>query len=69
MAIIWMNETVGYDPGPVNLGVVRLDRDRVLIVDAGLDKGRAGKLVRLLTAEGLRPYGVLLTHHHADHTG
>lgn len=69
LGIVWIDTCVGYDPGPVNLGVVRLQGERALVIDAGLDEGRAGRLVRRLADEGLTPYGVILTHHHADHMG
>lgn len=69
MTILWLSETVGYLPGPVNIGVIRLGRSDALIVDAGLDEDRGKKLLRALQTEGLRPTVLFLTHSHADHFG
>ncbi len=69
MSIQWISSCAGYEPGPVNLGVIRLDGNRALVIDTGLDEGRAGKFARGLRAEGLMPYAIFLTHHHADHMG
>ncbi|NLE74181.1 MAG: MBL fold metallo-hydrolase [Actinobacteria bacterium] len=69
MNIKWVTDYAGYDPGPVNLGVVRLGADKALVVDTGLDEGRAAKFMRHLRAERLTPHAVFLTHHHADHMG
>ncbi len=69
MTIRWMSKTVGYLPGPVNIGVVRIGRDRALLIDAGLDADRGKKVLRALEAERLRPAVLYLTHSHADHFG
>lgn len=68
MPIVWLSEHTGFFPGPVNIGLLR-DGDRVITIDTGLDSGSARKLLRELEPSGLRPAGILLTHHHADHTG
>jgi glyoxylase-like metal-dependent hydrolase (beta-lactamase superfamily II) len=69
VAISWIAESVGFHPGAVNIGVVRLSQDRALLVDAGLDDDRARKAVRDLEAEGMRPWLLLITHANADHFG
>jgi glyoxylase-like metal-dependent hydrolase (beta-lactamase superfamily II) len=69
VGITWINEWVGYHPGPVNIGVVRLSDDEALIVDAGLDDDRARKALRALEQERLRPTILLVTHANADHFG
>ena len=69
MAITWIGERTGFQPGPVNVGVVRFHDDTVLLVDAGLDPDRGRKVLRDLEAEGLRARALLLTHSHADHIG
>lgn len=42
---------------------------KVFLVDVGIDDDAAKKLARLLDENGFRPAALLLTHHHADHTG
>lgn len=69
MAVTWIGEHVGFQPGPVNVGAVRLHNDTVLLVDSGLDPDRGRKVLRDLEAEGLGARALLLTHSHADHMG
>jgi glyoxylase-like metal-dependent hydrolase (beta-lactamase superfamily II) len=69
MGIEWVERDVGYHPGVVNVGVVRLAGDRALLVDSGLDDDRARKVLRALRDEGLTAHCLLLTHSHADHMG
>lgn len=55
-------------PGPVNLGAL-IAENEVLFIDAGLDDGPARKIWRWAEEHGLRPFGAILTHAHADHFG
>lgn len=68
MRIRWLRPDVGHLHTPANLGVIR-SGDRAILVDAGPDEATAQAILAALRAEGLRPVGVVLTHHHADHAG
>lgn len=56
-------------PGPVNIGVIMLGGDRVALVDSGLDRRMARRVLELLSAYRLEPAVILNTHAHADHCG
>ncbi|BAL80505.1 MBL fold metallo-hydrolase [Caldisericum exile] len=51
-----------------NIGIIELN-DGFLIIDAGIDKDKGKKIKRVLQDSGIKPTHLLLTHHHADHTG
>ncbi len=54
--------------GGSNLGAVIIG-DEAVVIDAGLDKESARKMVRALGEEAVRPVALLITHGHADHFG
>jgi glyoxylase-like metal-dependent hydrolase (beta-lactamase superfamily II) len=65
-----LTERVGFIPGGVNIGVIRIDERRVLIVDSGLNDSTARKVLRWITeALDSDVVGILTTHGHADHFG
>lgn len=67
-SITWVNKSIGYIPGAVNLGVVKFD-DEALLVDAGLSPDSAKKALKSLEKERLALRYVFNTHSHADHCG
>lgn len=65
-----LTDRVGYVPGGVNIGVIRLDDKQVLLVDTGLNDSTARKVLRWIKeAIDSDVVGVLTTHGHADHFG
>ncbi len=60
---------VGYLPGGVNVGVVRLDDRTALMVDTGGNESNGLRALKAISAEGLEVIGILATHAHADHFG
>jgi glyoxylase-like metal-dependent hydrolase (beta-lactamase superfamily II) len=67
---IELAERVGYVPGGTNVGVIRIDDRRVLLVDSGLNDGPARKVLRVVRDElGSEVVAILNTHGHADHFG
>jgi len=64
----WLNKEVGYMATPVNTGFL-IKNDKAVIVDTGLDKDHAKKILRLLESEGITPIAIINTHSHADHCG
>lgn len=64
----WITSRVGYLPAPVNTGFL-VDDKQAVIVDTGLDRDHASKIVRILEAEDLTPVAIINTHSHADHCG
>jgi glyoxylase-like metal-dependent hydrolase (beta-lactamase superfamily II) len=65
-----LTDRVGYVPGGVNVGVIRIDEQHVLLVDTGLNDSTARKVLRWIK-EGIdsEVVGILTTHGHADHFG
>lgn len=68
--IMWhpITEEVGYFKGAVNQGIIHKDSNCIL-VDTGLDRQAARKLIRLLGDLQLKPIAIINTHAHADHFG
>jgi glyoxylase-like metal-dependent hydrolase (beta-lactamase superfamily II) len=65
---IQVTKNVGYIPGGVNIGVIR-NRNDVLLIDTGLDKGYGRKILRTLEEHELTLKAIINTHSHADHFG
>lgn len=65
---IELKDRVGYMKGAVNQGIVLGDRGAILI-DTGIDKQAARKLLRLLKELDTKPIAIINTHAHADHFG
>ncbi len=55
--------------GPVNQGIIGHGNGSCTIVDPGLDRGAARKLLRDVEELSWRPARVFCTHAHADHAG
>jgi glyoxylase-like metal-dependent hydrolase (beta-lactamase superfamily II) len=51
-----------------NIPVIETDKG-ILLIDAGIDKDKGKKIRRTLEEAGATPKYLLLSHHHADHTG
>ncbi len=49
--------------------VYRYDDNKVAVIDTGIDKGHAKKLLDAISAHGFEITHILNTHYHADHTG
>lgn len=64
-----LSDRVRLIPGVINIGVIMLGGDRVALVDSGLDRRMARRVMELLGAYRLEPDVILNTHAHADHCG
>ena len=65
-----IDERVGVILGSVNIGVIRLDESRALLVDTGLDRDSGRRAIRTVAEAGWGTVaGILTTHAHADHIG
>ncbi len=63
-----INEQIGYVKGSVNQGVI-FSEHGVILIDTGLDKQAARKIIRLLNELQVQPIAIVNTHAHADHFG
>lgn len=66
MTIIWCTDNLGLFKAPVNIGIVKLDKDNALLIDTGNDNSSVSKVLKSIDLEAK---GALITHHHADHIG
>lgn len=69
MTVEFLTEQVGYIPGAVNVGVVRSDGDRFLLIDTGLNETSGKKAVKAIQELGGEVAAIVTTHAHADHFG
>lgn len=67
--VIWIDETTGFIPGATTLGIVKLNENSCLLVDSGLNRDSARKVLKILEREGLHLVYLFNTHSHADHCG
>lgn len=58
-----------YIDSAVNIGVIKNDSNKAVIVDTGLDDDMGRKILKLMGEEGLVPAAIINTHSHADHCG
>lgn len=65
-----LSERVGVVPGGTNIGIIRIDDERVILVDTGLNDTTARKVLRVVRDElKAEVAAILITHGHADHFG
>jgi glyoxylase-like metal-dependent hydrolase (beta-lactamase superfamily II) len=70
LAIIELSERVAVIPGGVNVGVIRGDGNRCILVDTGLHETSAKKVIKAVREDlGGDVTAILITHAHADHFG
>ncbi len=69
MTVEFLTEHVGYIPGAVNVGVVRAEGDRFLLIDTGLNDTSGKKAVKAIQELGGVVAAIVTTHAHADHFG
>ena len=65
-----LTDQVGWIPGGVNTGVVRLDDRRVAVIDSGLNETSGKRVIKTVREElGSEIVAIVTTHAHADHFG
>ncbi|MGH2550900.1 MAG: MBL fold metallo-hydrolase, partial [Thermomicrobiales bacterium] len=70
MAYIELNERVGVVPGGVNVGVVRGESGRAIMIDTGINETNGKKALKSIREEvGAEVAVIVTTHGHADHFG
>ena len=70
MAYERLTDRVGWIPGGVNTGVIRLDDRRVAVIDPGLNETSGKRVIKTIREElGSEVVAIVTTHAHADHFG
>ncbi|MDQ3043681.1 MAG: MBL fold metallo-hydrolase [Chloroflexota bacterium] len=65
-----LSDRVGIIPGGVNIGVLRADSDRLILVDTGLNESSAKRVLKVIRELNFgQVVAILTTHAHADHFG
>jgi glyoxylase-like metal-dependent hydrolase (beta-lactamase superfamily II) len=64
-----LSERVRIIAGPVNVGVLVLNDERVALIDTGFDRRYGRKILELLNDLQYQVAAILNTHAHADHMG
>jgi len=65
-----LGDRVGVVLGGTNVGIIRIDARRVILIDTGLNDTTARKVLRVVRDElQLEVTAILITHGHADHFG
>ena len=67
--LISITETSCYIQSPAKIGLVRLDDERVCLIDSGNDKDAGRKVRQLLDTRGWKLTAIYNTHSNADHIG
>ena len=67
--LISITEKSCYIQSPAKIGLVRLDDERVCLIDSGNDKDAGRKVRQLLDARGWKLTAIYNTHSNADHIG
>ncbi len=67
--LIRLTDSSCYIQSPAKIGLVRLEGDRVCLIDSGNDKDAGRKVRQILDANGWRLDAIYNTHSHADHIG
>ena len=69
MTVEFLTDQVGYIPGAVNVGVIRADGNRFVLIDTGLNDTSGKKAVKAIQELGGTVAAIVTTHAHADHFG
>lgn len=65
-----LTDRVGWIPGGVNTGVIRLDDRFVAVIDPGLNETSGKRIIKTIREElGSEIVAIVTTHAHADHFG
>ena len=67
--LIQLTDRCYYIQSPAKMGLVRLDDERVCLIDSGNDKDAGRKVRQLLDGRGWRLDAIYNTHSNADHIG
>lgn len=69
MELIKLGEKTYYIKNPTNIGIYKVDDDRVYLIDSGNDKDAGKKILKIVEEQGWKVSGIISTHSNADHIG
>ncbi len=68
MELLKISENILYVKDTTNIPIINLDGS-FIIFDSPIDRDKAKKLRKILDEKSIKPDILILSHHHADHTG
>lgn len=69
MEFIKVKGNTYYIKNATNIGVYKIEDNKVYLIDTGNDSDAGKKILKLLEQEGLEVVGIINTHSNADHVG
>ena len=69
MELIKVAEKTFYIKNVTNIGIYKINKDEVYIIDTGNDKDAGKKILKIIEEKGWTTKGIITTHSNADHVG
>lgn len=69
MELIKVAEKTFYIKNATNIGIYKINKDEVYIIDTGNDKDAGKKILKIIEEQGWTIKGIITTHSNADHIG
>ena len=69
MELIKVAEKTFYIKNATNIGIYKINKDEVYIIDTGNDKDAGKKILKIIEEQGWIIKGIITTHSNADHIG
>lgn len=69
MELIKVGERTYYIKNATNIGIYKIDKNNVYLIDSGNDKDAGKKILKIIEEQGWNILGIINTHSNADHIG
>lgn len=69
MELIQVGEKTYYLKNATNIGIYKIDNNKVYLIDTGNDKEAGKKILKIIEEQGWSIEGIINTHSNADHIG
>ena len=69
MELVKVGEKTYYIKNATNIGIYKIDKTQVYLIDTGNDKDAGKKVLKIIDEQGWNVKGIINTHSNADHIG
>lgn len=69
MELVKVGEKTYYIKNATNIGIYKIDDNKVYLIDTGNDKDAGKKILKIIDEQGWNVKGIITTHSNADHIG
>ena len=69
MELVKVGEKTYYIRNATNIGIYKIDKTQVYLIDTGNDKDAGKKILKIVEEQGWKVKGIINTHSNADHIG